>query len=47
MTGYFGFIQNQVNQNTNQRVQWLLEKANRMDCRMGIKTPGSPECQGF
>ena len=47
MTGYFGFIQNQVNQNTNQRVQWLLEKANRMDCRSGIKPPSSPECQGF
>jgi len=47
MTGYFGFTQHRVNQSTNQRVQWLLEKANRMDCRMGIKKPGSPECKGL
>ena len=46
-TGYFGWTQHQVNQNTNQKVQWLLEKANRMDCRMGIKKPGSPECRGL
>ncbi|MDJ0903561.1 MAG: hypothetical protein QNJ55_32685 [Xenococcus sp. MO_188.B8] len=46
-TGYFGFTQHRVNQSTNQRVQWLLEKANRIDCRMGIKKPGSPECKGF
>ena len=43
----FGVNQNRVNQNTNQRVQWLLEKANRMDCRLGIKKPGSPECKGL
>ena len=47
MTGYFGFTQHRVNQSTNQRVQWLLEKANRLDCRMGIKKPGSPECKGL
>ncbi len=47
MTGYFGFTQHRVNQSTNQRVQWLLEKANRIDCRMGIKKPDSPECKGF
>ncbi len=47
MTGYFGFIQHRVNQSTNQRVQWLVEKGNRMDCHLGIKSSGSPECQGF
>ena len=47
MMGYFGFIQHRVNQNTNQRVQWLILKGNRMDCHLGIKSPGSPECKGF
>ena len=43
----FGVNQNRVSQSTSQKVQWLLQKANRMDCRMGIKKPGSPECKGL
>jgi small-conductance mechanosensitive channel len=31
----------------SQRVQWLLEKANRQDCLTGIKKSNSPECRGF
>lgn len=30
-----------------QRVNWLLEKANRWECQHGIKTPDSPECQNL
>lgn len=30
---------------TNQRTQWLLQKANRLECITGIKVKGSPECQ--
>lgn len=46
-TTYFNVNQSQVNQNTNQRVQWLLEKANRQDCLAGIKKPDSPECRSL
>jgi hypothetical protein len=31
----------------SQRVQWLLEKANRQDCLTGIKKLNSPECKGL
>ncbi|MDJ0534870.1 MAG: hypothetical protein QNJ70_20715 [Xenococcaceae cyanobacterium MO_207.B15] len=44
---YFNFNQRQINQDTNQRVQWLLKKANRQDCLAGIKKRDSPECQGL
>lgn len=30
-----------------ERVQWLLEKANRWECQHGIKLPNSPECEGL
>lgn len=42
-----GFIFKQYNLElkTSQKVQWLLEKANRQDCLAGIKTPDSPECR--
>ena len=43
----FGVVQNQVNQKMGQRVQWLLEKANRRDCLAGIKKPNSPECKSL
>ena len=46
-TSYFNVRQSQVNQNINQRVQWLLEKANRQDCLAGIKKPDSPECRSL
>ena len=32
---------------TNQKVQWILEKANRQDCLSGIKNADSVECQSF
>ena len=47
MIGSFGLNQYRVNQSTSQKIHWLLEKANRLDCKMGIKSPGSPECKGF
>ena len=46
-TTYFNVNQSRVNQNINQRVQWLLEKANRQDCLAGIKKPDSPECRSL
>jgi len=46
-TIYFNVNQSRVNQNINQRVQWLLEKANRQDCLAGIKKPSSPECRSL
>lgn len=46
-TASFGFNQHKVNQNTIQKMQWLIEKGNRMDCKMGIKNPSSPECKGY
>lgn len=32
---------------TGTKMQWLLEKANRRDCREGILKPDSPECQKY
>lgn len=46
-TSYFNVNQSRVNQNINQRVQWLLEKANRQDCLSGIKKADSPECRSL
>ena len=37
----------QTIQQMSQRVQWLLEKANRQDCLTGIKSQDSSECQGL
>lgn len=41
---YFNY---QNNQDTNQKVQWLLQKANRQDCLSGIKDINSVECQNY
>jgi len=39
--------QSRVSGEMGQKVQWLLQKANRQECRAGIKSTKSPECQGF
>ncbi|WP_036488226.1 DUF6753 family protein [Myxosarcina sp. GI1] len=43
----FGVSQKRIDEDTSQRVKWLLEKANRQDCLAGIKESNSPECQNF
>ncbi|NJO93954.1 MAG: hypothetical protein HC820_05575 [Hydrococcus sp. RM1_1_31] len=39
--------QSRVSGEMGQKVQWLLQKANRQECRTGIKSIHSPECQGL
>lgn len=39
--------QQQEIRSSSQRIQWLLEKANRNDCLAGIKPPQSPECSAL